>query len=297
MKGRYLNDAAATKKVAANSAIRNLLIAGLIWTAMLPPVVLAAECSLDWVCVRPQTQDDGVVLFLGENLRDFPVTVSLRVRSRTLEGTPNPVTMTIPARKTTTLLRMNPRGGGSRVGFRYFFDWAVGDREAQHDDEYLYALPYANDARYRILQGYQSGFSHTGEERYAVDFDMEEGTPVHAAREGVVARVVEKHDQGCWRSECGAYANFIVIMHSDNTTGEYYHLQQDGALVAEGDKVRRGQLIGLSGNTGHTTMPHLHFGVYSADSWGATRSIPVRFDTAEGLLTTPQRGRGYTAGD
>ncbi|NND59253.1 MAG: hypothetical protein HKN49_03215, partial [Gammaproteobacteria bacterium] len=98
VKGRYLNDAAATKKVAANSAIRNLLIAGLIWTAMLPPVVLAAECSLDWVCVRPQTQDDGVVLFLGENLRDFPVTVSLRVRSRTLEGTPNPVTMTIPAR-------------------------------------------------------------------------------------------------------------------------------------------------------------------------------------------------------
>ena len=88
------------------------------------------------------------------------------------------------------------------------------------------------------------------------DFRMSEGTPVHAARGGIVARVVESNDKGCWEDGCGQYANFIVIMHDDGTTGEYYHLQQDGALIEVGDKVVEGQKIGYSGNTGHTALPH-----------------------------------------
>ncbi|MDH3590140.1 MAG: M23 family metallopeptidase, partial [Gammaproteobacteria bacterium] len=103
------------------------------------------------------------------------------------------------------------------------------------------------------------------------------------------------HYKGCWDDGCGAYANFLVILHDDSTTGEYYHLKKDGALVAEGDRVEAGQLIALSGNTGHTTMPHLHFGVYRAASWGATESVPVRFNSSNGVVTTPRRGRGYLA--
>ncbi|NNF66646.1 MAG: hypothetical protein HKM98_03960 [Gammaproteobacteria bacterium] len=51
----------------------------------------------------------------------------------------------------------------------------------------------------------------------------------------------------------------------------------------------------MSGNTGHTTMPHLHFGVYRASSWGATQSVPVRYQADSGIIVKPRRGRGYTA--
>ncbi len=255
----------------------------------------AGPCSLDWVCVRPNDAADGSVAFVAENLKPWPVTVSLRVRGTNLAGTPNPVTMTLPPDESLTMLRMRPRNPARPTNYRYYFDWAIGDRHAAHDDDYAYAFPYQEGKRYRVVQGYGSRFSHTGLEQFTIDFDMPVGTAVHAAREGIVARVVEKHDRGCWEKGCGKFANYIVIMHEDGTTGEYYHLQRNGALVEPGQRVRRGQRIGLSGNTGHTTMPHLHFGVYRASSWGATESIPVRFVSAEGVITTPRRGRGYVA--
>jgi murein DD-endopeptidase MepM/ murein hydrolase activator NlpD len=175
------------------------------------------------------------------------------------------------------------------------FAWTVGDQHAQHDADQLYGLPYAEGHTFPVLQGYGSRFSHTGREEFAVDFDMPVGTPVHAARDGVVARVVEKHDKGCWEDGCGAFANFIVVLHSDGTTGEYYHLQKDGAQVSAGDRVRRGQRIGYSGNTGHTSMPHLHFAVYRATTWGHTQSIPVRFESAAGIIDMPRMGARHEA--
>jgi len=106
-----------------------------------------------------------------------------------------------------------------------------------------------------------------------------------------VARVEESHDIGCWEEGCGRHANYIVILHDDGTTGEYYHLSRDGALVTAGDRVEAGDRIGLSGNTGHTTMPHLHFAVYRAGAWGRTQSLPVRFAHRGGIIERPRRGQ------
>jgi len=164
-----------------------------------------------------------------------------------------------------------------------------------HDDEHVYQLPYENGKSYRVIQGYGSRFSHTGLEQFAIDFRMDEGTPVHAARSGIVARAVEENSVGCWRPGCGAHANFVVVLHDDGTTGEYYHLQKDGVLVEVGERIIAGQNIALSGNTGHTTIPHLHFAVYRAIEWGKTQSIPVRFVTADGMIESPRRGGRYQA--
>ena len=146
-----------------------------------------------------------------------------------------------------------------------------------------------------MLQGFGSRFSHRGIEQYAVDFKMNVGTPVHAARAGIVARVVESNDKGCWEDGCGKYANFIVIMHKDRTTGEYYHLQKDGALVDVGDEVVAGQQIGLSGNTGHTALPHLHFAVYRATRSGMPQSVPINFISSTGIVYNPRQGHHYFA--
>lgn len=255
----------------------------------------SADCRDDWICVNAVDQGGNVEL-RARNLQDYPLTYTLRVRTRDFNVTgPRTVTRTLAPQETARIMMLNRPGERLDGHYRYFLEWTVGDKDAVHDDDYVYALPYASGRSYRVLQGYGSRFSHTGLEAFAVDFDMPEGTPVHAARPGVVARLEESHSKGCWEDGCGRYANFIVVLHDDGTTGEYYHLQQDGALVEVGERVERGQKIGLSGNTGHTTMPHLHFAVYRATEWGNTQSIPVRFRSADGLVARPRHGARYQA--
>ena len=122
---------------------------------------------------------------------------------------------------------------------------------------------------------------------------MPVGTPVHAARDGVVALAEDSHDVGCWREECGRLANFIVLLHADGTTGEYFHLQRGSVQVRLGQHVERGELLAFSGNTGYTTAPHLHFGVYRTERDGQTQSLAVRFVTRSGMIREPRTGARY----
>jgi murein DD-endopeptidase MepM/ murein hydrolase activator NlpD len=169
----------------------------------------------------------------------------------------------------------------------------LGRVDADHDDGYLYRLPYANGVSFPIVQGYGAKLSHRGAERYTLDFGMPVGTPVHAARDGVVALIEDSHDTGCARQECGPYANFVVVLHSDGTTGEYFHLERGSAEVRVGDRVERGRRLARSGNTGFSTAPHLHFGVYRTDRERRNESLAVRFETRGGAVSQPRSGAHY----
>jgi murein DD-endopeptidase MepM/ murein hydrolase activator NlpD len=81
------------------------------------------------------------------------------------------------------------------------------------------------------------------------DFMADMRTPVHAAASGVVV-VAQRHPQ---------YGNMIDIDHGNGFTTRYAHLSK--LMVKPGDVVRRGAIIGLSGSTGRSTGPHLHFEV------------------------------------
>lgn len=272
-----------------------LFLPGLCAALALFSTAANARCEDDWICVD-EIRNDGDVALRARNLREFPITYTLRVRAKRYSvAGPNTVTRSLDPGEAHQIMVLEGREAGNEGSFRYSIKWTVGRKDAQHDDEQLYALPYAPKNSYRVLQGYGSRFSHRGREEFAVDFDMPVGTPVHAARPGVVARVEDSNSKGCWDDDCGQFANFIVILHDDGTTGEYYHLDKDGVLVNVGDTVARGQLIGLSGNTGHTTMPHLHFAVYRAVQWGRTQSIEVRFQSADGIITRPRRDARYKA--
>jgi murein DD-endopeptidase MepM/ murein hydrolase activator NlpD len=252
-----------------------------------------ADCKEQWICVDKVYQGGDMEL-RARNLREYPVTYTLRIELQNVvvDG-PREVTSTLAPNQSERVMVVS--GGAGRKEKLYSFDWTIGDKDASHDDDHLYSLPYATGQTYRILQGYGSRFSHTGLEEFAIDFDMSVGTPVHAARGGVVARVVESNSKGCWEPGCGRYANYVVVLHSDGTTGEYYHLVKNGALVEVGESVSQGQKIAYSGNTGHTTMPHLHFAVYRATKNGDTQSIPVRFQAADGIIKRPRRGGRYQA--
>jgi murein DD-endopeptidase MepM/ murein hydrolase activator NlpD len=172
-------------------------------------------------------------------------------------------------------------------------DVALGHIDADHDDGYLYRLPYGDDVSFPIIQGYDAKLSHRGAERFTLDFGMPVGTPVHAARDGVVALVEDSHDLGCAREQCGRFANFVVVLHSDGTTAEYFHLARGSVQVRPGQQVARGQWLARSGNTGFSTAPHLHFGVYRTGRDRTTESVAVRFQTRSGAVGTPRSGAHY----
>ena len=254
-----------------------------------------ALCHDNWLCIDEVTNGDTIEL-QARNLRNVPLTFTLEVdTAEHATGGARSVTRTLRPQQTDNALQLQAADGWRPGRYRVHLAWTIGDKDANHDDDHLYALPYASGRSYRILQGFGSSFSHTGLEQFAVDFDMPVGTPVHAARGGIVAHVEERHERGCWRGGCGQYANFIVILHNDGTTGEYYHLMKDGAVVEVGDSVARGQLIGYSGNTGNSALPHLHFAVYRASSNGETQSVPIRFQGADGIVRRPRSGGQYRA--
>lgn len=254
-----------------------------------------AKCLDEWLAID-QIRDGERVELRATNQQDYPITYRVRVRSDVIASRRGKTfTGTLNGAESEQVMVLAGEQEGETPSVRISCAWTIGDNDAVHDDDHLYLLPYASGTSYRVLQGFGSRFSHTGIEQYAVDFKMDEGTPVHAARGGIVARVVEEHDIGCWEDGCGRYANFIVVLHADGTTGEYYHLQQDGSLVDVGEQVVAGQHIGYSGNTGHTTMPHLHFAVYRATKGARPQSVPVSFISADGVVYKPRRGHHYLA--
>ncbi len=91
-----------------------------------------------------------------------------------------------------------------------------------------------------ISQGFSA--QHRG-----IDIAAAEGTPVVSTADGVVV----------FSGQDLYYGNLIKIDHNDNYMTVYGHLQKN--LVAQGDTVKRGQIIGYVGNTGRSTAPHLHY--------------------------------------
>ncbi|KAG1443152.1 hypothetical protein G6F57_018191 [Rhizopus arrhizus] len=85
------------------------------------------------------------------------------------------------------------------------------------------------------------------------------------------------------RERDGARANFIRVLHSDGSMALYGHLQAGGMRVRRGQAVQAGQPIGLSGNSGYSSAPHLHFVVQVNRGMGL-RSVPVRIFAAQGQL-------------
>ena len=129
----------------------------------------------------------------------------------------------------------------------------------------------------KIEQEFNRKFSHTDvQNKFAIDFGVPQGTPVYAARAGVVMQVESDFDKaGLDLEKYGGRANYVRILHDDGTMGLYAHLRPEGVLVRSGQRVKTGQQIGLSGNTGFTSGPHLHFAV-QVNRGMALVSLPFR---------------------
>ena len=137
-----------------------------------------------------------------------------------------------------------------------------------------YVLPYAQKASYKLLKGYNGPWGHEGHSAFAYDFQMPIGTAVHAARSGKVVHVEQRYSDSTRKP---GEENVVVIQHDDGTYARYYHLTKNGASVAIGDDVKQQQIIGLSGDSGASAGPHLHFDVTKdCFKWGC-QTIKINF--------------------
>ena len=150
------------------------------------------------------------------------------------------------------------------------------------DSSYVYTLPFEHKKKVFLVQGYESMFSHKGER--ALDFKVKTGTKVCAARDGVVSGIRKDSDKGGLKPENISDGNYVTIQHDDGSVAWYWHFRKEGVLVKEGDTVKTGQLIGLSGNTGYSAFPHLHFEVQGHDAAGNYTQLPTRFYTQKGVI-------------
>ena len=257
--------------------------------------VSASFAQENLVEVFHREAENGVQFFV-KNKNQFPVTVELDLELENLIADHKlPATTVISAFSTEIILKLKPKEQDKAWNYRSKYRYYMGDINARHNDAYSYHLPFESGSSFLVMQGYGGEFSHKGELQYAMDFDMPEGTPVHAARAGTVVKLEEKNAKGGPTKEMMDFANYVTIMHGDGTFADYSHLKKGGVAVEVGQRVQTGQLIGYSGNTGFSTGPHLHFIVKKAKRGGGFISIPVKFVTVKGieLLKAGQRYTGY----
>ena len=273
------------------------IILGLVVTLWATAGLMADETRL--VDVYAVERDNGGYHLFATNHHIVPVYVQVDLPNL-INLTPDrdlPVAFGLePGDREVPILSLTPVRRSGRIGYSVQYSFAQGNPDtAVHDPEAVYLLPFGHGTKHRLSQGFQGRFSHFGENEYAVDFEMDVGTPVYASRAGTVAEVKEDSRIGGPSASYGDDANYILIHHSDGSFGNYAHLQYDGAIVEPGVAVLAGQQIGYSGNTGRSSGPHLHFDVRLPTYEGRMESVPFRLVGRDGVAAEPLEGIFYYA--
>ncbi|WP_037348961.1 M23 family metallopeptidase [Sediminibacter sp. Hel_I_10] len=160
------------------------------------------------------------------------------------------------------------------------FKTAYGNPELiAYDSLYSYQPPFSRGKSYKILQGNSTNFTHnTDFSKYALDFKIPIGDTICAAREGFVVGVVSHNYKQGTNASYRDFANYITMYHNDGTFSQYVHLDTNGALIEVNDFVEVGEPIAISGHTGWSTEPHLHFAVFKSEPFKFV-SIPFVLDS------------------
>jgi len=280
------------------SAARRLLQIAATLGCFVPNPSQADEIDCpDGVCIEVERMESGASLFALNQL-DAPVSLLLDfpvLENMTSSATLPMKSVVLPgARKLLVEIRANDPAESFR--WRWNWSWTTGVLGARHDASVRYWIPWAPNLRFEVGQAVGGTFTHMGKWRFAFDFWMPSGTPIRAARDGTVVRVIEDFDRGGTEERFKKRANQIFILHADGTIARYLHLQRGGAHAEVGDRVAAGDLIGFSGNTGYSQSPHLHFDVFSVDENLEWQTVDVRFATATPEGFRPASGQILNGG-
>ena len=267
--------------------LRHLILPCLLWLGTAASAGAGEDSP-----VRFEVERQGRVSLIHAS-NHAPGTMSVRVRllgNNIRSNRSWPQTVVLGPGERLLLGEVQAREPGAAHDFRVSLSAQLGQLNARAASSQRYRLPYADGEAYAISQAasgpltsHQDPLMHE-----AVDFTMPEGTPVHAAREGVVVRVVMHFEAGGLDPALLEQANEIVLEHPDGTLGVYAHLAPDSARVSLGERVRAGQRLASSGNTGYSSGAHLHFALMRPRLIGEQfrlEALPVRFATGQPART------------
>jgi murein DD-endopeptidase MepM/ murein hydrolase activator NlpD len=270
---------------------RHILVALLL---LVSRTLFAAEDNQTGFRVVQERTDDSVTLIMkSDYCVEFTVTLEATLKNMT-PSKPIPFTVDAAGRSSLVLARFKVTDRTRPWHYEYNFHWEYGGRRNSTTNDADYAMPFG-PGRYVVMQGPRGTFSHfagSGSEN-AVDWDVPEGTIICAAREGRVVGVRDDSTVSGIDPKFKPLGNYVIIKHVDGTFADYHHLQTDGAMVKMGDEVKVGQPIGLSGQTGFASKPHLHFMVFQAIDGKKVLSLPFRLKTGHGTFTEFIRGQSY----
>ncbi|WP_161864105.1 peptidoglycan DD-metalloendopeptidase family protein [Pseudomonas yangonensis] len=224
------------------------------------------------VKLETRKHEAGETLLVRNDLY-APVEIELKLEQvQNAIGAPDkPIRWVLPPRSNIRLATLTAQDASKPLRYKPKLRYALGDPRLQ-PSVHRYPLPWRGGP-FRQTQGANGTYSHfTPKGRYAVDIAMPEGTPIVAARGGVVVKT-ENQQSGRGNNPAG---NFVRILHDDGTMGVYLHLMKGSVSVREGQRVETGSLLARSGNTGNSTGPHLHF-VVQRNVGLAVESIPFNF--------------------
>lgn len=208
---------------------------------------------------------DGGYNVLVDNNEYCPVSVKIdfELQNLTVEGGNNNIYVVEARKKGQIVTTLKISKKNKAVNATYTLSTNHGDHYKKgHDKDYIYDLPFMKNNKFFIGQGYNGAFSHKN--MNALDFQFPIGTEITAIREGIVVRVIQENNKHCTHSpDCKKYNNTIIVYHSDGTFADYAHIKQNGSIVKIGDQVKKGQVIGYSGDVGYAQGPHLHIAVFN----------------------------------
>lgn len=234
------------------------------------------------VFATPVSRVNGTGLMLRNRLH-APVTVDIEldhVANAKLASTLTPRITLAPleSREVVLVQGVSLLSSGSAD---FSLQSTVGLPDARPDRDHIYAWPLAEARRSRITQRYEGPTHNDDFSRYAIDIAVKEGTPVVAARAGVVIFLEDRYfESGLNRADFRDKANHVRILHDDGSMATYAHLAPDSVNLVPGQRVAVGDEIGLSGNTGFSSGPHLHFAILVNRDMKID-SIPFRMDGVE----------------
>jgi len=236
------------------------------------------------------SDNDQTETFINSAGGPVSVEVAFEVAENVQAQPPLPARVVLPAVSETAAIRISAINPKASFRYQLRYTYMPGDFRAEQSSDAHYRLPFPEVQRFPIAQAFGGEVSHLDKQNYyAVDIAMPEGTPVLAARDGVVMTVDNDfYGAGQDLSKYGDRANNIRLVHNDGTMAVYAHLQLESARVSVGDHVRAGQQLALSGNTGFTRGPHLHF-VVQRNADMDLIAVPFKFIGANGEFV-PERG-------
>jgi murein DD-endopeptidase MepM/ murein hydrolase activator NlpD len=240
-------------------------------------------------------QTKRAVAFLGENACHVALFVELSFsKLQNLDSSePLPVRRSLPPDSKRELLTLEPIDPRKASNYEWTTSTFLGSSPPRPDLDYRYSFPFGGSQPCRLIQGVDGRVTHQGLHRFAYDFEMPIGTPVLAARDGIVLRVADGFPAGAFQDKYRYRSNAVFVLHPDGSIGDYGHLSA-GIPVEEGARVEVGDLLGLSGNSGYTQGPHLHFSVSTQRPGAEGETIEIRFSgdvvPVEGGLYGPYPG-------